>query len=587
MTACQGIPAPVLLRIPPFHARVPALGFCEASWSEVVSSSSSQAVTTVPPVLAEIRRLRVGGDYTNVFRPEPASGRRILLSLPRDLRAAAAAWHAAIAAHDVGRLRVVTPGSGAKCLPGLFRHIEAAGACIVSGPCNPHALLDESDAVLVGRMDDFGILGLAAGLPVRSMTAEGGIAEDPSAAEALVTRWTAYRDPFLGHPLSVGEAIARLVEWRRTIEDNRRVAVCVGMAWWKRSRMEAFFTHAPGRPVFSRRAGQAADTAWRKQGGIACWSTREPERLSAAAGAAGVPVWRVEDGFIRSLGLGSDLLPPSSVVVDRRGIYFDPLAPSDLEVLLGSYPFDEALRTRARSLTGRIIREGISKYGGVSQKAAMQSAGLAGSSGRSVILVPGQVADDQSVRRGGAGISGNLELLERVREAKPDAWIIYRPHPDVDAGHRAGAIDDDAVLRLASSISRGGPMTALLDEVDEVHTLTSLTGFEALMRGVRVSVWGQPFYAGWGLTTDYAPPLARRGRKLLLEELVAGTLILYPRYLDPVTELPCGPETLIERFSQTDLRSPSLRTVLRRKQGALRRRMMQFRMNCRRMLFHD
>ena len=43
-------------------------------------------------------------------------------------------------------------------------------------------------------------------------------------------------------------------------------------------------------------------------------------------------------------------------------------------------------------------------------------------------------------------------------------------------------------------------MDVLLGIVDEVHTLTSLTGFEALLRGIEVHAYGGPFYAGWGLT---------------------------------------------------------------------------------------
>ena len=45
-------------------------------------------------------------------------------------------------------------------------------------------------------------------------------------------------------------------------------------------------------------------------------------------------------------------------------------------------------------------------------------------------------------------------------------------------------------------------------------------------RGRRVATYGQPFYAGWGLTVDLAPP-ARRGRLLTLDELVAGVLLLF------------------------------------------------------------
>ena len=125
------------------------------------------------------------------------------------------------------------------------------------------------------------------------------------------------------------------------------------------------------------------------------------------------------------------------------------------------------------------------------------------------------------------------------------------------------------MLAYADEIVRGEAMPSLLSRVDAVHVLTSLTGFEALLRGVEVTVHGQPFYAGWGLTHDLAPPLPRRGRPLTLPQLVAGTLILYPRYLDPVTELPCPPEILLQRFAEGWRPKASWLIRVRRWQGRL------------------
>lgn len=175
-----------------------------------------------------------------------------------------------------------------------------------------------------------------------------------------------------------------------------------------------------------------------------------------------------------------------------------------------------------------------------------------------------------SVIAGGGGLRSNLELLRRARKLEPDAEIWFRPHPDVDAGHRNGSVPDDDVLQVADRIVRGGGMAPLLDTVDAVHVLTSLTGFEALMRGLDVTCHGTPFYAGWGLTHDLAVVPERRGRALTLDQLVAGVLILYPRYLDPVTGLPCPPEVLISRMAEA--RTPNRLgwvAPLRRWQGRL------------------
>jgi len=74
-----------------------------------------------------------------------------------------------------------------------------------------------------------------------------------------------------------------------------------------------------------------------------------------------------------------------------------------------------------------------------------------------------------------------------------------------------------------------------------------LLGFEALLRGLPVACHGLPFYAGWGLTEDLAP-CARRGRRLELDALVAGVLLLYPHYVDPRSGRPCTPEWLLEHL---------------------------------------
>jgi len=227
--------------------------------------------------------------------------------------------------------------------------------------------------------------------------------------------------------------------------------------------------------------------------------------------------------------------------------------------------FDERIIERARSLTAQLIARGITKY---SRGAAALS--LDAPRNRRRILVPGQVEDDLSVLLNRGEVQGNLDLLRRVRAANPDAFILYKPHPDVDAGHRKGAIPDSLAAGFADRVIRGVSTAALLGEIDELHTLSSLAGFEALLRRRRVAVYGRPFYAGWGLTTDVAA--IDRGRRLTLEELVAGALILYPRYLDPVTRLPCPPEIIIERLDDPSLWRPGPLVIGRRLQGHLARR---------------
>jgi capsular polysaccharide export protein len=246
-------------------------------------------------------------------------------------------------------------------------------------------------------------------------------------------------------------------------------------------------------------------------------------------------------------------------------MHFDPSVRSDLELLLIETEFDRALLDRARRLMTSLVTRGVTKY-----NLGKRGAAIEWPPDRRRILVPGQVEDDLSVLLGGAGAAGNLDLLTRVRAANREAFIAYKPHPDVEAGHRRGRIPDEVVLDYADIIIRDVSTAAVLAEIEELHTLTSLAGFEALLRHRRVTVYGTPFYAGWGLTTDLAA--IDRGRRLSLEELVAGALILYPRYLDPVTRLPCGPEIVVERLDNPELWKPGPLVVARRLQGLLSQR---------------
>jgi capsular polysaccharide export protein len=236
-----------------------------------------------------------------------------------------------------------------------------------------------------------------------------------------------------------------------------------------------------------------------------------------------VHVLRLEDGFLRSVGLGADLIRPLSWVVDQRGIHYNVSQPSDLEYLCETTSFDEALLHRAACLRSKIVEAGLTKYNvGANSWQRPISADY-------VILVPGQVESDASLLYGAVGERTNMGLLRTVREAYPNAYLIYKPHPDIIAGLRAKAKDEQAAYRWCNEVVTDVSINALFDGVDEVHVLTSLAGFEALLRGKLVTCYGQPFYSGWGLTKDILLN-NRRTRCLTLDELVAAALIKYPIY---------------------------------------------------------
>lgn len=254
-----------------------------------------------------------------------------------------------------------------------------------------------------------------------------------------------------------------------------------------------------------------------------------------------VRLLRVEDGFLRSVGLGVDLIRPMSWVIDGRGIHYDAGQLSDLEHVLSTQQFGASICERASRLSARIAAEGLTKYNvGTGSWQRPARVGL-------VILVPGQVETDASLSYGAPGLRTNLGLLKAVRQSNPEAYVIYKAHPDVLVGLRAKGTNEDEAGQWCDEMVTDVSMASLLDAVDEVHVMTSLAGFEALLRGKKVTCYGQPFYAGWGLTSDVMPH-PRRSRRLTLDELVAGALIEYPRYFSRDGENLLPPECALDEL---------------------------------------
>lgn len=278
---------------------------------------------------------------------------------------------------------------------------------------------------------------------------------------------------------------------------------------------------------------------------------------------------RMEDGFVRSVGLGSDLIRPMSVVLDKQGIYFDPTQPSDLEHILGTARFTQVDLARAREVRAFIVEHGITKYNHEPRRQANWPA-----NGREVVIVPGQVEDDASIRYGCPGVRTNLDLLRAVRAAQPGAFIVFKPHPDVMSGNRAGKLARSQALQFADHVEVDLSVVSCIDACDVLHTMTSLAGFDALLRGKRVVTHGLPFYAGWGLTRDMvrqAPALQRRKRRLTLDELVAGTLLVYPIYWDWESMARTSCEAVLDQIVRTREALRATGALERLRAGFLRR----------------
>ena len=250
----------------------------------------------------------------------------------------------------------------------------------------------------------------------------------------------------------------------------------------------------------------------------------------------------MEDGFIHSLGLGSDLSPPYSQVIDSTGIYFDAKNDNDLFKLLNHHFFDDAMLLRAANLRQLIVDTGITKYNLGRKPPTWQRA-----SNQKVILVVGQVSDDASVKLGTLGVINSVDaLLAQVWTDNPGAMIVYKPHPDVLSGNRNGLV---RAKKNCHIVDCEADIVSLIDNVDEVHTLSSLAGFDALLRGKKVVCYGLPFYSGWGLTEDKVTSIPHRLRKVNLDMLVAASLILYPIYWDWEAKNFSSPEAIINKLA--------------------------------------
>lgn len=256
----------------------------------------------------------------------------------------------------------------------------------------------------------------------------------------------------------------------------------------------------------------------------------------------GKPYIALEDGFLRSVGIGESGATSLSLIVDDLGVYYDATRPSRLEQLIDTAPdwCDAAMTARARGLIDRIVASGVSKtnMGGPLDAALLKP-------GRRVLIVD-QTFGDASIGYGLATETSFSEMLATARRDEPDAQLIVKRHPAVAAGRKQGCIPASE-LNGVTLIDTDVRPADLLAAVDAVYVVTSALGFEALLRGLPVRCFGAPFYSGWGLTTD-ALQTGRRGAARDLEQIAAAALIAYTRYVDPVTGQRCEAEQALERL---------------------------------------
>lgn len=431
----------------------------------------------------------------------------------------------------------------------------------IEEPVSAHAVLDRVDEVWTVS-SQLGLDALLRGIPVVTFGvpayAGWGLADDRAEGEwaetafarrrrqlrldefvaAAFLEYPLYFDPVKRRRTDAEAAIERLLSLRSHALERRGHHLAVGFSRHKRKSIRRF-VEGPWSTVsfasarVSPRRLEAADH-------VLVWGAQAPPTAAKIARLV-----RVEDGFIRSAGLGAALTPPASLCFDGSALYCDATRPSGLETLLNSTRFEPALLQRARRLRDCLIRMAVTKYNlaGTGEPDYRELA-----AGRRVVVVAGQVPADSSLALGLPRHRSNLDLVAAVRAERPDAFIVYKEHPDLVAGLRAGATPPHLMQRHADLVASDVPVCGLLDVADEVHVATSQLGFEALLRGRHTICHGVPFYAGWGLT-EQRQVVPRPRRTLSLDELVAGTLIIYPRYVSTVSNLPCEVEDVVEELA--------------------------------------
>jgi len=315
-----------------------------------------------------------------------------------------------------------------------------------------------------------------------------------------------------------------------------------GFSIWKRGFIKPFFAAKKNEIYFCDNLKDAITNGFGQGDKAFIWGMKNYSDIIDFCQSHDINISLVEDGFIRSISLGSDLTRPYSLVIDSRGIYFDPNKPSDLEYLLLTYEFNEEIKNRAKNLRSKIISSKFSKYNGFSHKKLLIDA----KTDQKIILIPGQVEDDASMFLGGYGMT-TVKLLQETRSNNLTAYIIFKPHPDVLSGNRMGLKDSHIIMCYCDEMITDASIDSCLEVCDEVHTITSTVGFDALLRNKKVCTYGMPFYAGWGLTSDKFIN-NRRSKVLELDELVAGALILYPRYISPKTHTFCDVEVAFDEM---------------------------------------
>lgn len=426
---------------------------------------------------------------------------------------------------------------------GFYQDLSPTGPIrLLREPSNPVRLLEQMDHVYVATSH----LGFEALLLGKTVTCFGvpwysgwGATDDRQQCSrrqrkrsvdelfaAAYLHYTRYLNPEMHERGTIFDVIDWLARQRSMHARQTGRSIAIGFRRWKAHNVEPLLGLDAKAVHFVHNVQAAARLNPTSKDRLVVWGANPSDEIRRLTEHSGASLQHMEDGFIRSVGLGSDFIPPRSLVLDSYGLYFDARQASGLERLLNEREFSDEDRQRAKVVRSLIVDHQLTKYNIEPTETPCWNPG-----DKRIVLVPGQVEDDASIRFGCGPVADNLALLRAARASRPDAYIVYKPHPDVTVRNRKGKLQPADALNYADHIETSVSIVNCVEHCHEVHTMTSLSGFEGLLRGKHVVTYGSPFYSGWGLTEDQMT-VNRRMRSLTLDELIAGALLHYPIYWD-------------------------------------------------------
>ncbi len=317
------------------------------------------------------------------------------------------------------------------------------------------------------------------------------------------------------------------------------IAILWGFNPWKRNFIQAYFPEhklafVRGARGFIRLRRLLRRFPKHKEFLFVGWGTKLPKYAERYAERHKIAVRYVEDGFLRSFHPGALHTKPWSLTIDAQAPYYTTQQSTDLQELL-TRTAQKDKNDKAGEAGIALMRAGrLTKYFSLRIGDDVWTPPLIDD--RKIILVIGQIEDDAAILKGyarkwfGPRFS-NLLVVQKAIKDHPDAYVIYRPHPDTFLNGRKSR-HERKIAKMCTVVEPIVPLHSLFPHVDHVYSGTSLAAFEAALLDIPVTTLGLPFYAASPAIDHLQGPRQGFGQ-LSLPRLFSVVYLEYPRYIHP------------------------------------------------------